>query len=300
MTFPYELNDIDKTKYISSIGFMKACDENEIINYHNPFDLTIDYNKLYSQGKDGCCIYVKLNKIYEFVNNIQNINFKFILVTGDADECNPYSLMDIQSFYNIISHDKIIKWYSTNCYEKLHYKFSLIPIGLNYHCDALWNNISIKSQENMLENIRLNSLPFNERKCLCYSNFHFSLYDEFGNPRKKAIEKIPLELVYYEPNKVSKEETWVNQSKYSFVVSPLGHGMDCHRTWEALILGCIVIVQTSPLDSMYEDLPVLIINDWTDITEKLLEDTVHKFKNMNFLYDKLTLRYWVDKVKSGI
>lgn len=31
--FPPQIIDIDAVKYISSIGFMKACDENEIINY---------------------------------------------------------------------------------------------------------------------------------------------------------------------------------------------------------------------------------------------------------------------------
>ena len=33
--------------------------------------------------------------------------------------------------------------------------------------------------------------------------------------------------------------------QFAFVASPPGNGFDCHRTWEALILGCIVIVQNS-------------------------------------------------------
>ena len=103
--------------------------------------------------------------------------------------------------------------------------------------------------------------------------------------------------MFYEPYKTTKEQTYINQSKYSFVISPLGHGMDCHRTWEALILGCIVIVQTSPLDSIYKDLPVLIINDWSDITQDLLQNTIKKFENKTFLYDKLTLNYWINKIK---
>jgi hypothetical protein len=297
MAFPNELGNIDKTKYLSSIGLMKACDETKIINYINPWGISIDWNKLYNVGKDGCCVYVKFGNINEFLQNIDKIPFKFILVTGDGDETMPYSLMDIDTFYNIINNNKIIKWYSVNCLENLHPKFSLIPIGLNYHCDALWNNIPIVSQENMLETIRISSLPFNKRICLCYSNFHFSQYPQFGNQRQKAIDNIKSNVIYYEPHKISKEETYKNQSKYSFVISPLGHGMDCHRTWEALILGCIVIVQTSPLDSIYKDLPVLIINDWSDITQDLLQITIKKFENKTFLYDKLTLKYWMNKIQ---
>ena len=41
--------------------------------------------------------------------------------------------------------------------------------------------------------------------------------------------------------------------------SPPGHGLDCHRTWEALSLGCIVLVQASPLDGLFAhwQLPVV-------------------------------------------
>ena len=112
------------------------------------------------------------------------------------------------------------------------------------------------------------------------------------------MEKIPKDLVFYEPNLVSRLETWTNQSKYAFVLSPLGHGMDCHRTWEALILGCIVIVKTSPLDSLYENLPVLIVNDWSEITENLLKETIEKFKETVFDYNRITLKYWINKIKN--
>ena len=295
--FPVEISNIDKTKYLSSIGLMKACDELQIINYLNPWKISIDWNKMLHTGKEGCCIYVKFENINDFIHQINNIPFKFILITGDGDEVNPCTLINFDTFYNVVNNDKIIKWYSVNCIENLHYKFSLIPIGLKYHCDALWNNISIDSQENMLETIKTNSLPFNKRICKAYSNFHFSFYNEFGNPRKKVIDNLNPNLVFYEPHKISKEQTYINQSKYCFALSPLGHGMDCHRTWESLILGCIVIVQTSPLDSLYKDLPVLIVNDWADVTEDLLKITLKVFEKKTFLYEKLTLKYWVNKMK---
>ena len=54
-------------------------------------------------------------------------------------------------------------------------------------------------------------------------------------------------------------------SKYTFVVSPFGHGFDCIRTFEALCLGCIVIMKKSFLDIIYQDLPVLLVDEWSDI-----------------------------------
>jgi hypothetical protein len=81
-------------------------------------------------------------------------------------------------------------------------------------------------------------------------------------------------------------------------LSPIGHGLDCHRTWEALILGSIPIVKSSPLDSLYDGLPVLIINDWREISKDLLKDTINKFKQIDFNYDKITSKYWINKIRN--
>jgi hypothetical protein len=85
-------------------------------------------------------------------------------------------------------------------------------------------------------------------------------------------------------------------SKLSFVVSPFGHGFDCIRTFEALCLGCIVIMKKSFLDFIYEDLPVLLINEWTEINPALLQKTLDEFKDKQFNYDKLKMDYWVKLV----
>lgn len=42
-------------------------------------------------------------------------------------------------------------------------------------------------------------------------------------------------------------------STFGFVASPVGHGLDTHRTWEALHMGCIVLTQSTPLDVMARD-----------------------------------------------
>jgi hypothetical protein len=52
------------------------------------------------------------------------------------------------------------------------------------------------------------------------------------------------------------------------VLSARGNGLDCHRTWELLLLGSIVITRTSPLDPLFEDLPVAIVKDWTAARDK--------------------------------
>jgi hypothetical protein len=124
----------------------------------------------------------------------------------------------------------------------------------------------------------------------------------FAFDRKDAIQQINNELVFYEQKPVKRSITWQRQTDFAFVISPHGNGYDCHRLWEALVLGCIPIVKTSCLDELYEDLPVLIVKEWSYITKELLEDTIEEFKEIHeageFNYDKLTLKYWVDKINS--
>ena len=115
-------------------------------------------------------------------------------------------------------------------------------------------------------------------------------------------EKIDKKLVYYEENKVSRLITWNKQKDYAFVICPHGGGLDCHRNWEALSLGCIPIVKTSKIDKLYDNLPVLIVSDWNIIDNNLLNNTINdykkKFENNEFNMEKIKLNYWTNVINS--
>ena len=57
-----------------------------------------------------------------------------------------------------------------------------------------------------------------------------------------------------------------------FVVSPEGNGIDCHRHYEALLAGCIPIMERNPLtEEKYKNCPVLWTTDYSEITPDYLE-----------------------------
>ena len=87
-------------------------------------------------------------------------------------------------------------------------------------------------------------------------------------------------------------------STFKFIFSPHGVGLDCFRTYEALYLGCYIIVKTSSLDVLYQDLPVLIVQEWSDITKELLDETYEKFQAREFDYTKLYRQYWNTRFRS--
>jgi hypothetical protein len=225
----------------------------------------------------------------------------FVLVSGDCDETMPFDLFNQQSFDAFINDPRIIHWYCQNWVGK-HSKVTLMPIGLDFHTpkSGLDNRtyLSIEEQQLQIDRIQSQSKHFSERIVQCYGNFQFLMNTRYADDRRDAIHKIPSDLIFYEPKRQPVLTTYKNQSEYAFVVSPHGNGYDCHRTWEALCLGCIPIVKTSELDELFSDLPVLIVQDWSEITQHKLLSTVETYKNKKFNYDKLLLSYWTNQIKS--
>ena len=103
--------------------------------------------------------------------------------------------------------------------------------------------------------------------------------------------------MFYEPKQTTRINCWKNMVNYTFVVSPQGNGLDCHRTWEALCLGCYPIIKTSGLDPLFDDLPVWIIKEWSDVTAESMKEKASEFDSGTFKLEKLTLKYWQQRLK---
>ena len=56
----------------------------------------------------------------------------------------------------------------------------------------------------------------------------------------------------------------------------MGFGIDTHRFYEAVLLGCTPIVTSPGLDSLYQKYNALIVDSWSDVTEELLLNHEHK------------------------
>ena len=285
--------------YVCSIGILKSCN----IHSQNPISSIKQLNNYdFSNINAGSTIYICASAIPHFVQIFSQISCKFVLITGDCDETVPVDLFTSnEDFLNFINSDKIIHWFAQNCTTN-HPKLTRIPIGLDYHTLARqtheWGaQMQPLIQEKLLMTIAKEAAPFYEREIKAYGNFQFQMKTKFAQDRLDALNQFPAELSFYEPFKNRRADAWTNQSKYAFVLSPHGNGLDCHRTWEALTLGCIPIVKTSKIDSLYDDLPVLIVNSWLDVTPELLNMTVNEFKIKKFNYDKLTLKYWINQFK---
>jgi len=99
--------------------------------------------------------------------------------------------------------------------------------------------------------------------------------------------------------KRSPRDTWHEHRHFSFEISPQGNGLDCHRTWEALLLGTIPIVKSSSMDTLLRTFPVLILSDWNELKHTDLAHWKRTFApwfNAS-MTDRLTVEYWSDRVR---
>lgn len=292
-------------KYVCSRGILKSCD----ITTTQPvssISFMVGYDiRDFTNMREGSTIYVCSTSIPQFIRDVlPKLNSRFILVSGDCDESIPYDILSVGEFERFIAHPLLIRWYAQNCIVFGYDKLRQIPIGLDYHTmmnpkNSWGKQMTPLEQEILLVNTREKSLPLRERICLAYSNFHFSTKGKYCFDRKDAIAKLNPQCVVYEAHQVERKTTWEKQAKYAFVISPHGNGLDCHRTWEALCLGCIPIVKTSPLDFLYDGLPVLIVDSWDEVSMELLERIQLEYSTRVFSYEKLQLGYWMEKIRKG-
>jgi len=294
--------------FVCSRGILKSC------TFHSSFPKSscstdtqylkdmVDGNKLKSDNS----IYVCSDLLSYFVDTIlPKLQCHFILVSGDSDLCVPKEALKQSQFNDLIESPFLIKWFAQNTQMHSHEKIVQLPIGLDYHTISAnpqhkWTgtkNNSRKSlylpkeQEEILHNIRSNMRPFEDRIRKIYVNFSLET-DRFGQ-RRNALNQIPANLLAVNMNFTPRTENWKNMTNFAFVLSPFGNGMDCHRTWETLCLGGIPILCAPNFRKMFEGLPVLIVNNWSDITQELLEITVQDFQNKMWNWEKMRLESWV-------
>lgn len=249
--------------FVSPAVFSKYCD-------HKISTLKV------SQLKPGDTIYLRTESMKDFLSIRKQIKTPYILVTH-------YSDLPIPGKYSHLLDDpNLIAWFGINIENYTHPKLHPIPIGV-----ANRNQKSCHTYKTLYAD-----LP---KTNLLYMNFSIETSPkERGDVYNKFIKE-SFCTFQRRPNFKSYSQD-LSQSK--FVLSPRGAGLDCYRTWEALIMGAIPIVKSSSLDPMFEDLPVLIIHDWNEVTEEFLNQKWQEMSSKDYKWEKLYGDYWFQIIAS--
>jgi hypothetical protein len=261
----------------------------------------------YAGIREGDLVWVRITALPQFVDEVlPHIDARFALVTGDEDWSIP---SDFDRARDITGNRNVLCWFTQN-YDGTDDsgKIFPIPIGIDFHTISnrhKWGHwqATPRQQERELDELRAKMPPNGDRLVRAHADFHFNKREnEFNGDNRDAIQAMLSRNpnVDFQQRKVSRLDLWRKKTRYAFVISPHGHGLDCHRTWESLVLGNIVIVKRSSLDALYEGLPVVIVDDWREVTAENLRrwHTEHRDAFLeDSVQERLTNRYWIARVR---
>ena len=162
------------------------------------------------------------------------------------------------------------------------------PIGMSYqYVDVYWKgkNIQIGKHEHLV-----------------FSAFHENTDSRrryYGKNRRKIADTLRKNNIM---NSLIDHHTYFDMlPSYKFTISPEGNGIDCHRHYEALISGCIPIIENNPLTyEKYKNCPVLFTNDYSEITEEYLNMKYSEMIDREFDFSCLFLSYYPKNVQEII
>lgn len=311
--------DWEKTETVWIFDILTSCDVGLKISPVKFFQRDEFYfdKKEYQNIRSGDVVWVACALLPRFYREVlPQVEKPFVLVIGNGDGSFPSDSGLGSEIEPFINHPRIIHIFAqNNDYEGHSCKISHLPIGIDFHTVAYKNpkggwgiKGSPKNQEMFLFDLIRKLKPTHQRKLRAFVDFqlsdtmrtgNFARHLQFGEDRNSIFRQIVQTGLIDYGGRMKRESLWKVKGQYAFSVSPMGNGLDCHRTWEDLALGCIIIVKTSPLDPLYKGLPVVIIKDWNEIHLDNLLLWIQQYGDAltNSCYrEKLTNRYWFNKI----
>ena len=134
-----------------------------------------------------------------------------------------------------------------------------------------------------------------ERKNLVFASFNISNRPKERGELARLLERSPYPL---ENRRMRPREFRQRLLTSKFVLSPPGAGPDCHRTWEALLLGAVpVILRSSLAESLIEGTGIHAVDTWEDFLDLPTDDLVSLWKEKrSYPLDKAQFGYWLDQI----
>ena len=254
----------------------------------------------------GDCVYVAMwdfaaggTTAYLHAYEKTNVTVDHVLVTHNGDfsapdgtgwralEPRPHEWNE--TFSHLLKKPSLLHWFASNCHWNTPVKpekLSCIPMGVENRYNRIGRTLTNETYENRAGARRL------------------SLLVDFERHRMKPERAVALNALegqsFAHVEHYSKHSDWRHAVRqHAFVACPHGHGLDTHRVWETLMLGSWPVVVTSTLDELYKDLPVLVVQHWSQVTETQLKHAALQFKATEMQRDKLFFPYWQRQVQQA-
>ena len=238
--------------------------------------------------QEGTTVFVRCALLAPFFEMaFARIPRPFVLVSGGSDTSTP------GPWRQALEDPRLIRWFAENGeLASPHPKFEPMPIGMP---DPHWPS----GDQAVMLRLHGRMPAVEDKPLLAHASFHLRV----SHPaRREALAAIRhIEGVVLQPGRVVPELLWLRHAGHAFEISPRGNGQDCHRTWEALLLRSIPIVRRSALDALYRDFPIVIVDDWREISLAAMAQWRERLKDgfTPAMFARLTRDYWVERIRTA-
>lgn len=227
----------------------------------------------------GDTIFLNTVFLFHFAQNIHPlIPNPYVLICHNSD-------MPVPDYHvEMLEDPKMIAWFSPNIMIPNHPKLHVIPLGVN---NAYYNKTGILIHE----------MDLSKRDA------PHCAYLNFSKGTNSLLRDYVWDVFYKKDfcmiaQNRSYQEYLQDMKKCTFVISPAGYGIDCYRHWEALLMGCIPIMRHSTIDRVFDDLPVILVHDWSVVTKELIMAEYALLQTKKCNYKKLLIDYWFDQIRA--
>lgn len=300
------------------------------------YDYAVALDEFLESGKTSAKVFVPTAMMTEFIEHfflLLPVESRIVLVTGQED-CGPIEIfgygrkkceLDFPiSMQEFLDDDRLVHWFAQNydlrncnlvpamsdvCREPVLSDFQLskvepIPLGIDFHTTAekrFSNREHPREQEALLHS--LPKMPWDKKALKVLAQFTV----HYAKPDRMILASMleGKDCIDRPKSQMSREQFWDYHNAVSFVFAPQGNGIDTHRLYEAISQRTVPVVRSSPLDSLYEKLPVVILDSWESFTSCDLLETwklqiQQKFGQDPFsnqrVKEMLQLDYWKEQV----
>ena len=217
---------------------------------------------LKNHHKEYATIFIGNSRLTQLLSYITNYDKKFIIF------CNLEDTPILENIQPLIPENVL----SINAPNAIGFggKIFAIPYGIQRRLDSKdWRDKVLEQFYNS------NSNPIN----LLYVNHSVETNHSARSGINEIFKNYSWSLV--RTNRIDYASYIMEIRNHKFMICPVGHAIDCHRNWEVLYMRRVpVMLYDNYLVNLFKDYPILFVNSWDEVTEKLLIEN-------NNLYDKI-------------
>lgn len=234
----------------------------------------------------------KIEYLNETFAKIRDVKNNVILISGNSDR-------EINDAIIRRAPRNIKYWLSQNANSE---KILGIPIGLENQIECKLKGHGVAWKHAIEKHKYISNQPCISPADEVYANFSISTNFNQRNEISELCQSIDyITCDIFDDHSESNSRSFYNYisqiKNHHMTICPPGNGIDCHRTWEVLYLNRVPIVQQSTVMNHFSDLPILYIQDWSQLNDKkYIFSEYHRVKNNN--KQKLQFKYWESLVLS--